>query len=256
VGELERILPGFIDRGARMAVFGRPFQRDLGPLSPWARFLKARQRVDHHLDALIARARAEEPRQDVLSLLVHAGMQDAAIRDQLITLLAAGHETTASQLAWAIERARRHPEVLERLPEQSYRDAFIREVQRQRPVVSFAARTTTGPYELGEHVLPPGVRVGLAAALTHFDPRLFDEPHRFRPERFLEAKPDTYSWIPFGGGVRRCIGAAFAHMEMDVVLRTLLERVELLAAPDEPGEGWRFRGVTHVPARGGRAVFV
>jgi cytochrome P450 family 138 len=268
--ELERMLPPFIDMGSRMAVFGRPLQCDLGPLSPWGRFLRMRAAVDARLDRLIARARSDDAlaeRADVLALLVQAThgdgspMADDEIRDQLVTLLAAGHETTAASLAWAVERLRRHPDVAERLREEALaggralRDATIREVQRQRPVIAFAARTTTGPYPLGEHVLPGGVRVGLAAALTHFDPRLFAEPHRFHPERFLDAKPDTYSWIPFGGGVRRCIGAAFAHMEMDVVLRTLLERARIGGDPAEPDEALRFRGVAHVPARGGRAVF-
>jgi cytochrome P450 len=270
VAELERMLPPFIDYGSRMVVLGRPFQRDLGRFSPWGRFLRQRAAVDARLDALIARARNDDAladRADVLALLVQARhgdgspMTDEEIRDQLLTLLAAGHETTAASLAWTVERLRRHPALAGRLREEALaggrelRDATIREVQRQRPVIAFAARTTVRPYQLGEHLIPADVRVGLAAALTHFDPRLFDAPDAFRPERFLEAKPDTYAWIPFGGGVRRCIGAAFAHMEMDVVLRTLLERVRIVPAPDEPGEPLRFRGVAHVPARGGRAAF-
>jgi cytochrome P450 len=259
--ELERILPPFVDLGAVMATLGRPFQQDLGRFSPWGRFLRARADVDRRLDALIDRARADpdlESREDVLALLVQAQhsdgspMTNAEMRDQLLTLLTAGHETTASTLAWAMERMRRNPHVIPRLAEREYRDAFIKEVQRQRPVVSFAARSTLGPYELGGYTIPGGVRLALAASLTHFDPDLFPEPDRFRPERFLEAKPDTYAWIPFGGGVRRCIGAAFAHMEMDVVLRTLLERVEIGGDPDAVAAGWKFRGITHVPSDGGR----
>jgi cytochrome P450 len=261
--ELERILPPFVDLGAAMATLGRPFQKDLGRWSPWGRFVRARADVDRRLDALIERARTDpalSEREDVLALLVQAKhsdgspMTNAEMRDQLLTLLTAGHETTASTLAWAVERIRRHPEVIPRLGEQAYRDAFIREVQRQRPVVSFAARSTIAPYELGGYTLPAGVRIALAASLTHFDPDLFEAPHRFRPERFLDGKPDTYAWIPFGGGVRRCIGAAFAHMEMDVVLRTLLERVEILGEPGIPDARWKFRGVTQVPADGGRAT--
>jgi cytochrome P450 len=184
-------------------------------------------------------------------------MADGEIADQLLTLLTAGHETTATTLSWAVERLRRHPEACERLgdDDREWRDATIREVQRQRPVVHFAARSTTGPYELGGYTLPADVRIGLAAVLTHFDPDLFPEPDRFRPERFVGVKPDTYSWIPFGGGVRRCIGAAFAHMEMDVVLRTLLRMRTIDARPDLPPVVARHRGVTHVPADGGEAVF-
>ena len=255
VDELERVLPPFVDLGAAMATLGRPLQKDLGPLSPWGRFLRRRAEVDRKLDALIERARTDtSEREDILSRLVATPMTNAEIRDQLVTLLVAGHETTASSLAWAVERMRRHPETIERLHDRAYRDAFIREVLRQRPVVSFAARSTLAPYELGGYVLPAGVRIALAASLTHFDPDLFPEPDRFRPERFLDAKPDTYAWIPFGGGVRRCIGAAFAHMEMEVVLRTLVERMEIAGDPGLPDAGWKFRGVTQVPADGGRAV--
>jgi cytochrome P450 len=176
-----------------------------------------------------------------------------------VTMLAAGHETTAHQLSWAVERLSRHPVALARLVEEvdaggrAYREATIREVQRTRPVIFFAGRHTMQPYELAGHLLPEGVLIASAAAMTHFDPRLFDEPDRFRPERFLDKRPDTYAWIPFGGGIRRCIGATFAHMEMDVVLRVLLERVAI-APTDAPGEGWAFRGVAMAPARGGRAV--
>ena len=269
VTELERVLPPFMDLGSIMSTVGRPLQRDLGRLSPWGRFLRMRADVDARLDRLIERARRDpalDERNDILAMLVQAThtdgtpMTNAEMRDQLLTLLAAGHETTASSLAWAVERLRRHPEVTARLVEEAdaggraLRDATIREVQRQRPVIHFAARTTLGPYELGGYTLPGDVRLALAAALTHFDPDLFPEPDRFLPDRFLDAKPDTYSWIPFGGGVRRCIGAAFAHMEMDVVLRTLLQRVELDAAPDEPAAGWRFRGVATTPDDGGRAI--
>ena len=256
VAELERVLPAFVDAGSAMATIGRPLQRDLGRFSPWGRFLRMRADVDRRLDVLIERARRDEPREDVLSMLAHTEMTDAEIRDQLLTLLAAGHETTAATLAWAVERIRRHPQTQERLGDPAYRTAFIREVQRQRPVIAFSARTTRGPYELGDHVLPPDTRIALAASLTHFDAGLFPEPDRFRPERFLEAKPDTYSWIPFGGGVRRCIGAAFAHMEMDVVLRTLIAQATIEPDPEAPSAGWKFRGVASTPSDGGEIVVV
>lgn len=262
---LERVIPPYVESGSRMATL-RGLQKDLGPRSPWGRFLAHRAAVDARLDILIDRARADTAiagRSDVLALLVQAThtdgspMTNAEIRDQLVTLLAAGHETTAGTLAWAVERLRRHPDLTARLTAEvdaggrSLRDATIRELQRSRPVISFASRLTREEYELGGYRLPAGTRIGLAAGLTHYDPDLFPEPDRFLPERFMTSKPDTYAWIPFGGGIRRCIGAAFAHMEMDVVLRTLLQRVELIGDPDMPDERWAFRGVAHVPAGGG-----
>jgi cytochrome P450 family 138 len=122
-----------------------------------------------------------------------------------------------------------------------------------RPVISFSGRHTMKPFEVGGYRLPKGIMIGLSAGLTHFDPDLFPHPDRFDPDRFVTARPDTYSWIPFGGGVRRCIGATFAHVELDVVLRVILERVELAptSAPDEP---WKFKGVAWSPAGGGQAL--
>lgn len=265
--ELEELMPDLTARGSRLATLTH-LQRDLGPRSPWGAFLRVRARVDAVLDRLIAMAKADpalEERPDVLALLVQAAHSDGTpmtgeeIRDQLVTMMAAGHETTAHQLSWAVERLRRHPDVLARLAAEAdeggraLREATIREVQRMRPVIFFAGRYVMAPYELGGYRLPRGTRIGLAAALTHFDPVLFAHPDRFDPDRFLDQLPDTYSWIPFGGGVRRCIGATFAHMEMDVVLRTLLREVTF-APTDDPPEGWRFRGVAMAPARGGRAI--
>ncbi len=262
--ELEELLPPWTTQGSRLSLL-KPLHRDLGPRSPWGRFLRLRARIDTVLDRLIAIAQADPDltaRPDVLALLVQSThldgtpMENAEIRDQLVTTLAAGHETTAHQLSWAVERLSRTPHALARLVDEvdaggrEYRDATLRELQRARPVIPAAGRYTMEPYELGEHLLPQGVHVACAAALTHFDPELFPRPDAFEPERFLDARPDTYSWIPFGGGLRRCIGATFAHMEMDVVLRTLLERVELqpTTAPDER---WAFRGVAIAPAQGG-----
>jgi cytochrome P450 len=266
--ELEELLPPWTALASRLAVLPL-LQHDLGPRSRWGKLLRLRARVDAILDRLIATAKADpqlEDRPDVLALLVQAThgdgrpMTDEEIRDQLITMLAAGHETTAHQLSWAVERLTRHPDALARLVEEvdagdgtTYRDAVIRECQRTRPVIFFAGRHTMAPYELGDYRLPKGVQLALAAAMTHFDPALFEAPDAFRPERFTDKLPDTYTWIPFGGGVRRCIGATFAHMEMDVVLRTLLEQVTLepTSAPDET---WAFRGVAMAPAEGGRVT--
>jgi cytochrome P450 len=267
LAELEELLPPWTEQGSRMAMLNG-LHHDLGPRSPWGRFIRLRARVDVVLDRLIATAKADpalEERADVLAMLVQAThldgspMEDEEIRDQLVTMLAAGHETTAHQLSWAVERLSRHPEVLARLVEEAdaggraLRDATIRELQRTRPVIAFASRYTMEPYALGHYLLPRGVYIASAAALTHFDPELFPRPDRFDPDRFLDVRPDTYAWIPFGGGVRRCIGATFAHMELDVVLRVLLERVAI-AASTEPDERWAFRGVAIAPHRGGIAV--
>jgi cytochrome P450 len=267
LAELEEILPPWTALGSRMAMLNG-LHHDLGPHSPWGRFLRLRARANEVLDRLIATAKADpelEERADVLAMLVQAThldgspMDNAEIRDQLVTMLAAGHETTAHQLSWAVERLSRHPDVLARLVEEAdaggraLRDATIRELQRTRPVIPFASRYTMEPYALGDYLLPRGVYVACAAALTHFDPDIFERPDVFDPDRFLDARPDTYSWIPFGGGVRRCIGATFAHMEMDVVLRVLLERVAI-APSTAPDERWAFRGVAVAPDRGGMAV--
>ncbi|MHB8693056.1 MAG: cytochrome P450 [Solirubrobacteraceae bacterium] len=264
--QLERLVPPWTTLGSRLATMTF-LQHDLGQRSPWRRFLELRRSIDVILDELIAVAKADpdlEERPDVLALMVLARhgdgqpMSNPEIRDELVTMIAAGHETTAHTLSWAIDRLRRHPELLRRLVEEAdaggkaLREATIREVQRVRPVISFAGRFVREPYELGGYRLPIGTRVLLAANLTHTDPALFPHPERFDPDRFLGVVPDTYAWIPFGGGRRRCIGATFAHMELDVVLRTILQRVELQPTT-EPGERWTFRGVAWGPADGGRA---
>src|SRR4051795_2281481 len=265
--DLQRLLPKLVARGSRLALLTF-LHRDMGPWSPWAKFLKLRAEFDAVVDRLLARARSDdglEQRSDVLALLVQARHDDDTpmhrdeIADELLTLLAAGHETTAATLAWAVERLRRHPAIVGRLVREieeggsQLRDATIREVQRVRPTITGAGRETCEPYALGDWVLPTGTVIMLSAQLIHNDARWYDEPQRFDPDRFLGRKPDTYKWIPFGGGMRRCIGAAFAHMEMDIVLRTLLSHFELAAASDR-GEGWRFRGVAFAPRRGGLAV--
>jgi cytochrome P450 len=264
--ELEELLPAWTDQGQQLSRFPQ-IQKDLGRFSPWGRFLRLRAKVDAILDTLIEDAKHDPDlteRADVLALMVQARRDDgsalsnAEIRDQLVTMLAAGHETTAHTLSWAIERLRRSPEILQRLVDEvdeggkALRDATILEVQRMRPVISFAGRHTIKPFEVGGYRIPAGRLLGLSAGLTHYDPALFPRPDVFDPGRFLDTRPGTYSWIPFGGGRRRCIGASFAHMELDVVLRVILERVGLAptSAPDEP---WRFKGVAWSPAGGGMA---
>ena len=174
-----------------------------------------------------------------------------------MTILAAGHETTATGLAWAFERLLRNPPVLERLRaslaagEDDYLEATVLETLRARPVIVDVARRLTAPARLGEYEIPAGTFVMAAIAALHHREDLFPEPEEFRPERFLGRRPDNYAWIPFGGGVRRCVGAAFAEYEMRVVLRTILERAEL-SAPDPQPERVKVRNITLAPARGAR----
>ncbi|MBJ7328306.1 MAG: cytochrome P450 [Solirubrobacteraceae bacterium] len=242
-------------------------QRDLGRRSPWGRFLAYRRRFDGLVDRLIAQGRNDPnltERSDVLALMLQARYDDGGemtrdeIADQLLAMLVAGHETTAGTLAWAVERLRRHPVLLQRLADEieeggsALREATIYEVQRTRPVIAGATRLVEQPFALGEWVLPPGMVVLIDSVGLHTDPELFPDPYRFDPDRFVGTKPDTYQWVPFGGGRRRCIGAAFAQLEMDVVLRVMIEQLELIPT-SERDEKWRFRGVAFAPSRGGAA---
>jgi cytochrome P450 len=217
--------------------------------------------VDQLLAAEIAERRAAPDlaeRDDVLSMLVAARhddgspMSDAEIRDELLTLLVAGHETTATALSWAMERLARHPEKLERLRaevaagEDAYLTATIQETLRLRPVIVVVIRKLTEPVELGGYELPAGARVVPSIHLIHRDPETYPEPGRFLPERFLDDPPGTYTWIPFGGGVRRCLGAAFAQFEMAVVLRELVRRYEVVPADRKSERPFR-RAITETP---------
>jgi cytochrome P450 len=226
--------------------------------------------LKHEIDALlaaeIAERRAGEPREDILSLLVSArfedgsAMGDTEIRDQLLTLLLAGHETTATGLAWTFDLLARHPRVLDRLVAEvdaggdAYVRAVVTEALRLRPVVPLAGRRLTSELVADGFVLPPGTDVTPAIWLAHTRADRYPEPFAFRPERFLEDGPSTYSWIPFGGGVRRCIGAAFAEMEMRVVLTEVLRRRTLAPAGGGRAERVARRNVTFSPAKGTRLV--
>jgi cytochrome P450 len=224
-------------------------------------FRRRIERVDELLAQEIAERRAVEDlaeRDDVLSMLVAARhedgspMSDAEIRDELLTLLVAGHETTATALSWAVERLTRHPEKLERLRaevetgEDAYLTATIQETLRLRPVIVVVIRKLTEPVELGGYELPAGTRVVPCIHLIHRDPQIYPDPDRFLPERFLDNPPGTYTWIPFGGGIRRCLGAAFAQFEMQVVLRELVRRHEI--KPADPASERPFRrAITETP---------
>ncbi len=256
----------FADRAHLISVF--PFaRRDLGRWSPWVRFKRARDALDVFLYEEIERRRAEPDlaeRDDVLSLLLRttdeAGqtMSRLELRDELVTVLAAGHETTATAVAWTFERLLRTPRVLDRLTESlpegdEYLDATVKEALRIRPVVTDVSRKLTQEIRLGGLHIPAGTLVMPAIAAIHFREDLYPDPDSFRPERFLDGTPDTYTWIPFGGGVRRCVGASFAQLEMRVMIRTILERAELRAADPTP-ERSKLRNVTAAPSRGCRVV--
>jgi cytochrome P450 len=269
LAQLEDLVVRTLDAGER-GILMIPLRRDL-PGMRWRRFLRLRTRLDAVIHEEIARRRADPgaaERTDVLSLLVGArdedgrGLSDSELRDELMTLLVAGHETTATALSWALERLLRHPGPLARRraelaagEEEQYLEAVVQETLRARPVLDFAMRWTTAPLRLGDFDIPAETTVGAAIHLIGHREDLYPEPRAFRPDRFLERPPETYAWIPFGGGTRRCLGAAFALFEMKAVLRAILTRAELRAADPRP-ERARRRAITWVPARGARAVLV
>jgi cytochrome P450 len=244
-------------------------RRRFGRFSPLARFERARDALDAFIYEEIAIRRGEADvleRDDVLSLLLQAKhengepMSDRELRDELVTVIGAGHETTATGLAWAVERLVRTPRVLDRLREslaageEDYLDAVIKETLRTRPVITDVARKLTAPAEIGGYTLPAGTLVLPGIMAIHYREDLYPEPFEFRPERFLEGQGEGFAWIPFGGGVRRCIGAAFAQYEMRIVLREIFERADLRAVDQRPEE-MRPRNVTLAPARGARVVY-
>ena len=217
---------------------------------PWKRYVRTLEETDRLLYEEIAVRRADPSGEDILSLLVaNTDLSDEQVRDELLTLLVAGHETTATGLAWALERLARHPAAR---TDDEYLDAVVKETLRVRPVVSDVVRTLQSEAEIAGFRMPAGTVVLPAIAVVQRDPRHYDDALEFRPERWLDGSPPPYTWIPFGGGVRRCIGAAFATLEMKTVLREVLQRVELTASgPDEEG---RLRGVVMQPSRGGEVV--
>jgi cytochrome P450 len=244
-----------------------PIARLAERAGPFAHFLRMQEEVDELIFELVAEGRASgAERDDVLAMLLEARHEDGSpmseeeIRDELMTLLIAGHETTASTLAWAFERLVREPAVLGRLTaavdagEEEYVTATIQETLRDRPVLpNVAPRLVVKPVTVGGWDYEPGCALVPNGYLIHHDPEIYPDPHAFRPERFLGQKPGTYTWIPFGGGRRRCLGASFAMLEMQVVLKALLGACELQAT-EEGVEVAQRRNITVRPARGGRVV--
>lgn len=236
------------------------------PVGKFARLMALRKEVDTILHDEIARRRARDDlaeRDDILSLLLQArddqggAMTDEELRDELMTLLVAGHETTATSLAWFFELTLRHPAVLRRLEDElargetAYLDAAIKETMRLRPVVPVVVRHLLDPLEVNGHRLPAGTILACNILLTHRHEATYPEPEAFRPERFLDKGTESYSWIPFGGGIRRCLGASFAHYEMRAVIPVILARTRLRSATAR-GERIKRRAVTLVPHRGAR----
>jgi cytochrome P450 len=250
----------------------RPLPAWLTRLTPLADFEALIEEADRQIYALIDERRHEQADgtragEDVLSMLLAAEHEDGSpmtpqeLRDELMTALVAGHETTASQLAWTFERLVHEPRVLARLhaeleesSSEDYLTATLNESLRHRPVLPNAEpRLVMEPIEIGPIRYPRGVALFASAYLLHHDPAIYPDPYAFRPERFLDQAPGTYTWIPFGGGRRRCLGASFALLEMKIVLRAVLERYELAPAGPAP-ERTRRRSITLSPADGARVV--
>jgi cytochrome P450 len=235
------------------------------PIGPLRAFLAL---LDRPVYALIEARRADpRERTDILSLLLDAETEegerltDQELRDELLTLVLAGHETTANSLAWAFERLVRHPAAHERLRDvarsdddpDGYLDAVIHETMRARPVIPIIGRRVKVPWQLDEYRVPAETPVLMSILLLHHREDVYPDPFAFRPERFVGVKPGTYTWIPFGGGIRRCLGAALAMAEQRVVLRAIARRVDLAAADPAP-ERARHRNVTMIPEGGARVV--
>jgi cytochrome P450 len=253
----------------------RPFQVDLGRLSPWGRFVRNRQAIRDAVRAEIARRRADGTagRTDILSLLVEARdehgtpMRDDELVDEMFTLLMAGHETTATSLAWVLWHLLRHPDALAKLraeiarvtggddveaehfPRLEYLDAVIKESMRLTPVATMVVRRLNTPARIGGLDLPAGTSIGANIFMAHRRPETWRDPERFDPDRFVGARPSPYTFFPFGGGVRRCLGAAIATYEMKTVLAEIVTRVDLRIAPR-----YRMRpvlrAITVAPSRG------
>jgi cytochrome P450 family 135 len=251
----------------RMLALQVTFERKV-PFNPWKRFYEIRREADEMLFREI-RARRSDPAgaegEDIFSMLLAARdeqgepLTDEELRDELMTLLVAGHDTTSTAMGWTLERLTRHPQVLERLrsgeltEEDPYLDAVIKETLRLRPVVPIVARRLTAPMEFGGWQLPAGTFVGPSIFLVHRREDIYPEPHEYRPERFLDHNPGTYEWIPFGGGTRRCLGAPFALMEIKTVLGTMLKNVQLRRSQAK-GEAMARHAITFDPARGARVT--
>ena len=260
-------------------LMARPLQWNLGPLSPWGRIVRVIQDSDRLLDDEIRRRREAgdaQDRTDILSMLIVArneegeSLSDAELRDELTTMILAGHETTGTALSWALECLLRRPDVVARIRDEiagvagpgevprsreqfaklEFLDATIKEILRFRPIMAFGGtRVVQQPWRLRDWEIPAGTAVANALSMVHRRPDLYPEPFEFRPERFLGKRPDPYEWTPFGGGVRRCLGMAFALYEMKIVLAQILVTTNLELADPSPTRAVP-RGFFIAPAKG------
>jgi cytochrome P450 len=259
--ELRALLARLLELNTTLATMLPQLRIDLGGRSPWGKLMRCTEQVDHALYAEIARRRAQPTRpDDVLSRMLEAdAMSDRELRDQLLTLLVAGHETTATALAWAFERVVRHPDVLARIRIEledggtEYLDAVIKETLRLRPVVPITARKLTRAFDVGGRTYPAGTVLMPSIFLLHRNPDVYEDPEAFQPERFLGRQPPPYAWIPFGGGARRCLGSGFALAEMRVVMRAVLTRMDLEVV-SRADERMVRRAFTLSPSRGAAVV--
>lgn len=265
---LGELIPKMMDRCDSPFALVPALRREMMGRSPYARLMVVVREIDEILLDKIGE-RCADPlvgvRDDVLSVLIGARHEDGTplsdreIRDEILTLLMAGYETTSGALTWSFERLLRSPRAMSRLIEEmergedAYLDAVIKETLRQRPVVPIAARKLQAPIELHGYTLPKGTVLMASIHLVHHDPEAFPEPDEFRPERFLDGLPNPGAWVPFGGGVRRCLGAAFAQLELKVVLRVVLGALSLRAPDDRPEATTRLR-FTFVPKQGGVVI--
>jgi cytochrome P450 len=261
---LRELMPRLLAFGDNPLSMLPMFQRPVFGRGPFAEFSRLRAEVDLHLFELMdeRRAAGDTGREDVLATLLEATHTDGSpltneeIRDELLTALVAGHETTASSLAFAFTEIARAPGIAAELAagDPAYLEAVINETLRRRPVLpNPEPRLVVKEFATGGYTYPPGVVLIVSAQLIHHDPEIYPEPYAFRPQRFVDRKPGTYTWLPFGGGRRRCIGASFALLEMRVVLRQAAARFTMRATTDAPA-GVRRRMITITPADGARVV--
>ena len=264
---LRELVPEMMDRCDSPFALIPWFHRHLGGISPWARVMRVVGEIDENLFEAIRQRRRDpltEFRDDVLSLLVRTRHEDGSplpeqeIRDELLTLMMAGYETTTGALAWSLERLMRNPEPMRKLREElagdgpgDYMEATIKEALRIRPVVPMVARRLVESQHIGSHTFPAGTVLMVSIYLIHTDPEVFEDPEEFRPERFLVEDEDQV-WIPFGGGTRRCLGASFAQVEMKVALSEILSRFELEAV-GRRDEDFKRKRFTFSPSRGAAA---
>jgi cytochrome P450 len=267
--ELRELIPDMMDRCDSPFTLMPWFHRELAGSTPYARLMKVLDKIDVVLFQTISERRADpmtQFRDDTVSLLLRATHEDETpltdreVRDEVLTMIMAGYETTTSGGAWALERLLRSPDKLERLvaeieagKDDSYLDAVVKETLRSRPVVPVVARHAGQAFELGGYVIPAGSTLMASIYLVHNDPETYPKPDEFLPERFLNGTPEGGAWIPFGGGVRRCMGARFAELEMKVVLTQVLATARLKPV-GKSAEGVKRKRFTFAPERGAAAV--